>query len=59
MLKIMSGMTRIDRIMNKYVRGSIDEAPLVNKMRQKTKMDCVCDEMRGNKCSKSCYKKER
>jgi hypothetical protein len=46
MLRWMSGVTREDRIRNEYVRGSIDVASIV-------------DKMRGNKCSKNCYENER
>jgi hypothetical protein len=49
-----------DRIRNEYVRGSNGEASIVDKMKEnKPRWFRPCDEVRGNKSSKSGYKIER
>jgi hypothetical protein len=46
MLRWMSGVTRKDRIRNKYVRCSIGLASIVDKMRKNRQMFWACDEAR-------------
>lgn len=52
MLRWSSELTREDRIMKKYMRGSTGVVSIENRMKKYTEMVWVCDEARGNKISR-------